>query len=150
MTKTSLLVSRPAKLVLVDDDPSMVRLLARIIDRSFRNDIEMRPCSDPVLAQDYLERELVDIVVTDLEMPEIDGLRILQIAKSRNPCAQVLLMTGHSSVDALLEAMEHGASDYLLKPVEEAPFVRLIGDAMARVARWRNALAGTLTTAGPQ
>jgi len=145
MMTTSLPPSRPAKLVLIDDDPSMVRLLARIIERAFRQEIEMQPYSDPALAQDHLERELVDIVVTDLEMPEINGLNILRIAKSRNPCAQVLLVTGHSSVRALLEALEHGASDYLLKPVDEASFLQLIGDAMARVTRWRTALAGTLS-----
>jgi DNA-binding NtrC family response regulator len=142
---TSLPYSHPAKLVLIDDDPSMVRLLASIIHRSFRHEIEMQPYSDPALAQDCLERELADIVVTDLEMPEINGLTILRIAKRRNPCAQVLLVTGHSSVNALLEALEHGASDYLLKPVDEASFLQLIGDALARVVRWRKALAGTLS-----
>jgi len=81
------------KLVLIDDDPAMVRLLAGIIHRSYRHDIEMQPYSDPALAQDCLERELADIVVTDLEMPEINGLEILRLAKSRNPCTQVLLVT---------------------------------------------------------
>jgi DNA-binding NtrC family response regulator len=144
MTTTSFSTSHPAKLVLIDDDPAMVRLLASILRRSFRHDIEMQPYSDPALALDYLERELVDIVVTDLEMPEIDGLEILRVAKSRNPCAQVLLVTGHSSVNALLEALEYGASDYLLKPVDEMSFLQRIGDALARVVRWREALAGTL------
>jgi DNA-binding NtrC family response regulator len=143
---TSLSPCHPAKLVLIDDDPAMVRLLASIIHRSYRHDIEMQPYSDPALAQNYMERELVDIVVTDLEMPEISGLEILRIAKSRNPCAQVLLVTGHSSIIALLEALEHGASDYLLKPVDEASFLQLIGDALARVIRWREALAGTLSS----
>jgi DNA-binding NtrC family response regulator len=139
--------SHPAKLVLIDDDPAMVRLLATVIHRSFRHDIEVQPFSDPVLARDYLERELADMVVTDLEMPGVDGLQILRTAKSRNPCAQVLLVTGHSSVDALLQALEHGASDYLLKPVDEASFLQLIRDALTRVSRWRKALAGTLGTA---
>jgi DNA-binding NtrC family response regulator len=145
MMTTSLSPSHPAKLVLIDDDRAMVRLLAAIIHRSFRHDIEMQTYSDPALAQDCLERDLVDIVVTDLEMPQINGLEILRIAKSRNPCAQVVLVTGHSCVDALLEALEHGASDYLLKPVDKALFLQLIGDALARVARWREALAGTLS-----
>ncbi len=141
---TSFSLSRPARLVLIDDDPAMVRFLTCIIHRSYRYDIEMQPYSDSALAQDCLERELVDIVVTDLEMPAVNGLEILRIAKRRNPCAQVLLMTGHSSVPALFEALEHGASDYLLKPVDEASFVQRISDCLVRVGRWRNALAGTL------
>jgi DNA-binding NtrC family response regulator len=145
MMTTSLIPSHPANLVLIDDDPAMVRLLTSIIRRSFHHDIEMQPYSDPTLALDCLEQELIDIVVSDLEMPEINGLEILRLAKRRNPCAQVLLVTGHSSVNALLEALEHGASDYLLKPVDEASFLHLIGDALARVSRWREALAGTLS-----
>ena len=136
---------QPAKLILLDDDPCMVRLLANIIHRSFRHEIEMQPYSDPALARDCLERELIDIVVTDLDMPEINGLEILRITKRRNPCAQVLLVTGHSSVPALLDALEYGASDYLLKPVEEMSFLQLIGDALSRGSRWREALAGTLS-----
>jgi DNA-binding NtrC family response regulator len=136
--------SHPARLVLIDDDLAMVRLLATVIHGSFPQEIEVQSFSDPVLARKHLERELADIVVTDLEMPGIDGLEILRIAKSRNACAQVLLVTGNSSVSALLEALEHGASDYILKPVDKTSFLQLIGDALARVSRWRKALAGTL------
>jgi DNA-binding NtrC family response regulator len=142
----------PAKLVLIDDDLAMVRLLAAIIHSSFQQQIEIQPYSDPGEAREHLERNLADIVVTDLEMPGIDGLEILRIAKGRNPCAQVLLITGNSSVDALLEALEHGASDYLLKPVDKASFLQLVADALARVTRWRKALHGTLgaTLGGPK
>jgi DNA-binding NtrC family response regulator len=149
MRTNSLSPSHPARLVLIDDDPALVRLLTAITRRSFRHDIEMQPYSDPTLARDCLERELIDIVVTDLEMPEINGLEILRLAKRRNPCAQVLLVTGHSSVNALLEALEHGASDYLLKPIDEKSFLQLVGDALARVVRWREALAGTLSASSP-
>jgi DNA-binding NtrC family response regulator len=144
---TSLPYPNPIKLVLIDDDPSMVRCLASIIHRAFHDDIEMLSFSEPTIAQDYLERELVHIVVTDLEMSQIDGLALLRMAKHRNPCAQVLLVTGHSSVDALLAALEYGASDYLLKPIDEALFIQLIRDALARVSRWQKALAGTLSPA---
>jgi DNA-binding NtrC family response regulator len=136
------------KLLLVDDDPSMVRLLAKIIDRSFGDNVEMQSLTDPTKARDAIEKDLIDILVTDLEMPGISGLGLLQYAKCRNPLTQVLFMTGHSSLEPLLNALELGATDYLLKPLDQAEFIEILEQAQKRVQRWRLALAGTFNTRG--
>jgi len=135
------------KLLLVDDDPSMVRLLTKIIEREFAGTIQVTSLVDPAEAKERIEKEVVDILVTDLEMPGIDGLELLQSAKHRNACTQVLFMTGHSTLDALTKALELGATDYLLKPLDQSQVVKLVGDAQERLLRWREALAGTLSSA---
>jgi DNA-binding NtrC family response regulator len=132
------------KLLLVDDDPSMVRLLAKIIDRSFGSRMELYSLTDPTEARQWLEHNLVDILVTDLEMPGVDGLELLCWARRKNPCAQVLFVTGHSTLNALTDALELGATDYLLKPVDQAQLITLVEDAEKRLRRWREALAGTV------
>ena len=131
-------------LMLVDDDPSMLRLLERIIERSFGGRMKVYALTDPDEARRCLERNQVDILVTDLEMPGIDGLELLRHAKRRNPCAQVLFVTGHSTIEALAEAMEAGATDYLLKPLDQAELVALVADAEKRLRRWQEALAATV------
>lgn len=136
------------KLLLVDDDPSMVRLLAKIIDRSFGDRMEMQSLTDPTTARDAIERNLIDILVTDLEMPGINGLGLLRCAKRRNALTQVLFVTGQSSLDALTDALELGATDYLLKPLDQAELVELLEQAEERVQRWRQALAATLQARG--
>jgi DNA-binding NtrC family response regulator len=136
------------KLLLVDDDPGMVRLLARIIERSFGNDIEMQSLTDPAKARETIEKDLIDILVTDLEMPGVNGLGLLRSAKHRNSLTQVLVMTGHSSLDALSDALELGATDYLLKPLDQAELIEILGQAQKRVQRWRQALAGTFSARG--
>jgi DNA-binding NtrC family response regulator len=133
------------RLLLVDDDPSMVRLLATIIDRSFGDQIEMQSLTNPTEARDVIEKNVIDILVTDLEMPGINGLGLLRHAKRKNALTQVLFMTGNSSLDALTDALELGATDYLLKPMDQAELVELLEQAQKRVQRWRQALAGTLT-----
>jgi DNA-binding NtrC family response regulator len=132
------------KLLLVDDDSSMVRLLTRIIDRSFGDRVELRSLVDPKEARRWIEENVVDILVTDLEMPGVNGLELLRCAKRRNPCAQVLFITGNSTLEALTDALELGATDYLLKPLDQAELIRLVEDAEERLRRWREALAGTL------
>jgi DNA-binding NtrC family response regulator len=135
-------------LLVVDDDPSIIRLMVRVVDSHFGNVVKLRALTDPSVARDALEKGLVDVLVTDLEMPGVDGLELLRTAKRRNPLTQVLFITGRSSLDALLEALESGATDYLLKPLDVDTLVRLLRQSEERVQRWREALAGTLTSHG--
>lgn len=134
----------PVTMLLVDDDPSMVRLLAKIVERSFGDHICLHSLTDPREARRWIEDNLVDILVTDLEMPGINGLELLRCAKRKNPCAQVLFVTGHSTLEALTDALELGATDYLLKPLDQAELISLLEDAEKRLRRWRDALAGTV------
>ena len=136
--------TKTTRLLLVDDDQSMVRLLDKIIQRHFQEDMELTCLSDPKEARQCIEGQLFDILITDLEMPGVNGLELLRCVKRRNPCSQVLLMTGHSTLDALTDALELGATDYLLKPLDQTQLVKLVEDAQERLLRWREALAGTL------
>ena len=139
------LAERSTTLLLVDDDPCMMRLLAKIIERSFGNRMHLHSLTDPKEARQWIEQNLIDILVTDLEMPGVNGLELLRCAKRKNPCAQVLFVTGHSTLEALTDALELGATDYLLKPLDQTELIELIEDAEKRLRRWRQALSGTAT-----
>lgn len=131
------------RLLLVDDDPSMVRLLTRIIENSWGDRISLESRTDPREARQWMENNLIDILITDLEMPGVNGLELLRCAKRRNPCAQVLFITGQTTLDSLVDAMELGATDYLLKPLDQQELIELIEHAEKRLERWRKALSGT-------
>ena len=138
-------LAHPTTLLLVDDDPSIVRLLTRVIERSFRDQIEIQSLTNPLEARKCIDNKLFDVLITDLEMPDINGLELLRLAKRRNPCTQVFFITAHSTFEALLDALEMGASDYLLKPIDQVELVELLNQAQARHQRWKGALAGTIT-----
>ncbi len=137
-------IQNRSRLLLVDDDPSIVRLLTTIIQRSLGDQIEVHASTDPAEAMRCLENNLIDILITDLEMPGIDGLGLLRAAKRANALTQVLFITGHSTLDALSDALELGATDYLLKPLDQAELLDLLGQSLRRLLRWKQALAGTL------
>lgn len=136
--------NQPIKLLLVDDDPGMIRLLTMAIKRSLSEEVEMKSLTNPKEARAWIENEVVDVLVTDLEMPGISGLELLRCAKRANACTQVLFVTGNSTLDALTDALELGATDYLLKPLDQAELIEIVGQALKRRRRWQKALAGTL------
>ncbi len=131
------------KLLVIDDDPSMVRLLTTILDRSLQGAVSIESSTDPAEARERILGSAVDVLLTDLEMPGINGLELLRCAKRRNAFTQVLFLTGHSTRSALLDAMELGATDYLLKPVNQEELLELVTQAHLRRQRWIRALAGT-------
>jgi DNA-binding NtrC family response regulator len=135
--------TRTSTLLLIDDDPDMVRLLTRVIERSMGSKLRVEACTDPEQARQRIDDGGIDILLTDLEMPSIDGLTLLRYAKKRSAFTQVLFITGHSSHEALLEALEQGSTDYLLKPVDQQKLVDLIEQAFHRQQRWREALGAT-------
>lgn len=131
------------KMLVIDDDPSMVRLLAKIIGDEFHDAIDIETLIDPQQAKERIQETSFDVLLTDLEMPDINGLELLKFAKSRNAFTQVLFLTGRSTRAALLDAMEFGATDYLLKPVDKEELLGLVAQAHLRRQRWLRALVGT-------
>jgi DNA-binding NtrC family response regulator len=140
----SLTKHRVITLLLVDDDPCMLHLLYDVVVEGCGGGVDVRAINSACDAYSYIEQNLVDILVTDLEMPGLNGLELLRCAKRKNPCAQVLFITGHSTLEALAEALESGASDYLLKPLDIDALVTLVNDARKRMLRWQEALAATV------
>ena len=135
--------SRATTVLIVDDDPSVVRLLEAVVTHEFGDQLDVETLVESVDACHRIDVGGVDILVTDLEMPGMNGIELLRAAKRRNAFTQVLFLTGHSTQEAILDALENGATDYLLKPVDQQSLVDLVRQALCRVQRWRLALGET-------
>ena len=68
-------------------------------------------------ALETLQREVVDVVITDLKMPHMDGFEVLRRIKKISPHTEVIMITGHGDINAAVQAMREGAFDFLTKPV---------------------------------
>jgi DNA-binding NtrC family response regulator len=131
-------------LLVVDDDPSIVRLIAKIVERQLGDRIAVFGQTDSEQTRGWLEENCCDLLISDLEMPGVGGLELLRFAKRRNAWTQVIFVTAHSTWDKISEAIEFGASDYLLKPIDPEELVAILGQQCIRCARWQNAVLGTL------
>ena len=141
------LIARKLNLLVIDDDPSIVHLLTHIIEQRLGDRIAVQGETDPERGRRWLDENCCDLLISDLEMPGVSGLEMLRYAKSRNAWTQVIFVTAHSTWDKLSEAIEFGASDYLLKPVDHEEIIALLNQQYIRCARWQNAVLGTLQAA---
>lgn len=140
-------MARKLNLLIVDDDPSIVRLLTHLVERHLGDKMVAHGEADSAKALEWLEQNCCDILVSDIDMPDIDGLQILRYAKRRNAWTQVVFVTAHSTWDRIVEAVEYGASDYLLKPIDQNDLIALLNQQYVRCARWQTAVLGTLQAA---
>ena len=144
----NLVAERRLNVVVVDDDPSITRLVTQIIQKAKEDTANIVSFEEPRKAIAWIDEHCCDILFSDIEMPDIDGLEMLRIAKGRNAWTQVIFMTAHSTWDRIAEAIELGASDYLIKPIDKKELLEVLEHECSRVTRWRVALSGTLSAAG--
>ena len=119
---------KPAKILVVDDEPAMAQSVARMLKGAGYGTLVE---SDSRQAVDLVAREHPDLVVTDLRMPDLDGLAFLDHVKEAHPEIAVIVLTGYASVDSAVEAMKRGASDYLSKPFIPEELLLRIEKALA-------------------
>ncbi|MFH1723881.1 MAG: sigma-54 dependent transcriptional regulator [Elusimicrobiota bacterium] len=79
-----------------------------------------------------MARRNFDLVITDLKMAGVDGFKVLEEARRRNPEAQVIMITGHGTIDSAVRAMKSGAFDYLTKPIEPEALAISVNKALER------------------
>jgi len=120
----------PGTLLLVDDEPLLLRALAREL-RADGHDVRLAGSIRE--AERYLDDPDLDVVLLDLVMRGESGLDLLDRLKATRPEVEVVMMTGHASIETAVGAMRRGAFDYLAKPFDDVHRVRTtVGQALER------------------
>ncbi len=105
----------PLTVMIVDDETDLLESLQRVF---IRRKINTLIADSGPKALEMLKEELVDVMVLDVKMPGMDGLEVLRRVKEKHPYLQVIMLSGHPSVEAALEGVKLGASEYLKKPAD--------------------------------
>jgi DNA-binding NtrC family response regulator len=101
--------------LLVDDEMDFLSTMAKRLGKRGLNPLKAETGEAAV---ELLKNHAVDVVVLDVKMPGMDGIETLREIKKLNPLIEVIMLTGHASVEAAIQGMELGAFDYLMKPTE--------------------------------
>lgn len=117
------------KVLLVDDEKDFVDVLAeRLENRNFK----VRTAGSGDEALELLKEEQADVVILDVLMPGMDGMEALEEIKKLNPLIEVMMLTGHATIDTAINGLRLGAYDYLMKPTDTDDLVSKILRAYAR------------------
>ncbi|MBC2765992.1 MAG: response regulator [Desulfosarcina sp.] len=103
------------KLLLVDDE---TEFLETLLKRMKRRNVDVNGVGSGEKALAWLENNDTDVVILDVRMTGMDGIETLREIKKRHPLVEVIMLTGHASMEAAIEGMEMGAFDYLMKPMD--------------------------------
>ena len=117
------------RLLLVDDEEDFRITLA---NRLRKRHLEVLDVEDGYKAVETVREKPVDVAVVDVKMPGLDGLETLRQIKEINALIEVIMLTGHASVESGIEGMRLGAFDYLMKPCDINELILKIEDAYQR------------------
>ncbi len=114
------------QILVADDEPNLRRVLAAQLHR---DGYEVIAAEDGQEALEAIETHHVDVVITDLRMPRLDGMELLKRVTQSHPDVPVIMITAHGTVDTAVEALKHGAFDYITKPFEQSELRNVVRKA---------------------
>lgn len=123
----------PIRVLLVDDE---VEFMQTLVKRMSKRGLDVSGVKSGEEALEALEsakadagRAMPDVMVLDVKMPGMNGIEALKIIKTHYPEVEVIMLTGHASLELAMQGMEHGAYDYLMKPMDLDELLYKIEDA---------------------
>ena len=112
---------RVRRVVLVDDEPVILQILSAVLEDG---PWEITACGSATEARRVLRSDGVDVLITDKNLPDGNGLELLKLAREVNDLAEVIIITGYANLETALTAMELDAFDYVLKPLNNVFDIR--------------------------
>ncbi|MGI9590460.1 MAG: diguanylate cyclase [Myxococcota bacterium] len=118
----------PPRVVVVDDD----RLIREMVRDAIRQEVRVESCETAEAALEALTREPADLVISDLTMPGLSGIELLERVQREHPGTDFVLLTANASVESAVGALRMGAADYLTKPVNPEELAMVVERILAR------------------
>jgi DNA-binding NtrC family response regulator len=118
-----------AHLLLVDDEPAIADWLKTVLEDEGH---DVAVCGDGAAAIDRVQSEEFAVALVDLVLPDGDGIDLLTRLRARDPSLEVIIMTGHSSIQKAVEATKQGAFHFVAKPFEAGEMLTLLAKALER------------------
>ncbi len=120
------------KILVVDDEPDMLKLLSMMLRD--KTGYEVTTTNNPLEAVELAKQGGFALVITDLKMPGLDGIELLDAVKKDNPDIPVIFITAYATVESATEAIQKGGFDFISKPFRKEQILFTIDRAM----KWIN------------
>jgi len=120
------------KLMLVDDEERYLLTTAKLIEKM---GIDVITAQSGEQALNLLRTHTIHVAIVDVKMPGMDGFKTLQAIKTLYPPVEVILLTGHATMDSAIEGLQFGAFDYVMKPADISDIVNKAYEAFEKRQR---------------
>lgn len=121
--------------MIVDDEPDMLSMLKLVIGKKCECEVITAPSGS--VAIELLEKHQPDVIVSDIKMPDLDGLALLKQIRDHDPAISVVIMTGYGTITMAVQALKDGAYDFLQKPFDKDHIVRVVWNCLERTSLLR-------------
>jgi DNA-binding NtrC family response regulator len=125
-----------ATIVIVDDEPDLLDLLKLILTEKTGH--KVMTTTNPHQALEWCKTQKADLLISDLRMPEMEGIELLKLVKQFDPNVPCILITAYGSIESAVESMRHEAFDYFTKPFRKEQILVTVEKAL----KWRQAQLG--------
>ncbi len=128
------------RVLIVDDEPDF---LETIVKRLRKRQVDATGVGSGEEALELLQGQSFDVVILDVRMPGMDGIETLKEIKRKSPLTEVIMLTGHASVESGVQGMQFGAFDYVVKPADFDELMEKVSQATERKALHEARIRGT-------
>jgi DNA-binding NtrC family response regulator len=125
-----------ATIVIVDDEPDILDLLKLILTQ--KTEHKVLTTTNPHQALEWCQTQHADLLISDLRMPEMEGIELLKLIKQFDPNLPFVLITAFGSIESAVESMRHKAFDYISKPFRKEQILVTVDKAL----KWRQEQLG--------
>ena len=115
-------------IVIIDDETDLLDLLKLILTE--KTDYTILTTSDPKQALDWCREYHADVLISDLRMPQMEGIELLKLLKAQDQTIPFIIMTAYGTIESAVEAMRQGAFDYITKPFRKEQILMTINKAL--------------------
>ena len=122
------------KILIVDDEEAITNLMTLVFSRE---GYEVKTAENGEQALKIIQKENIHVIITDLNMPEMNGIKLCRAIRKTVPMAMIFAMTGYASLFELAECREAGFDDYFVKPVNIKTLVKTAENAFEKLNRWK-------------
>jgi DNA-binding NtrC family response regulator len=115
------------KILVVDDDPDILEVIAEVLGEG---GYTVATAPDGTKAIQSIDAEFYDLVLTDLKMPEVDGMKVLEHVVEQSPDTMCIILTGYGTIESAVEAIKAGAFHYITKPIKSDEILMVVEKAL--------------------
>jgi len=117
------------KIMLVDDEERFLSTTKKLLEKK---EYEVLTASSGLFALGLLRHHMIGVIILDVKMPGMDGISVLKEIKKSYPLVEVIMLTGHATVESAVEGLKLGALDYLMKPTSIEDLIKKVEEAFGK------------------